>query len=95
MGLRNVNNPRIHMEATMMKAVVTVSLTCNDLKTLNKQIEQISLMFIGLKIVTVAIYEGQEHAEHPRDAGKAPDAKEPDLPSGTVRSPWSGDPGPI
>ena len=76
-----------------MKAIVTLTLTANDLKTLNRQVEEIGLMFTGLKIDMVNIYGGKD-AEHPSDASKVPDAPEPDLPSGSMRSPWNPGPGP-
>lgn len=74
----------------MKKATVVVELTAETLIDLNNLIEN-----LPGHIVSYYVDGGKKDAEHPSDASKATDAKEPDLPSGTVRSSWTGGPGPI
>ena len=79
--------------------MITTNINVELLSATDEELQQqiVELKKISnLKIVfRTSYYErSPTNAEHPRDAGKAPDAKEPDLPSGSVRSPWSPGPGP-
>jgi len=74
----------------MITTNINVELLSGTDEELQQQIVELKKIS-NLKIVfRTSYYErSPTNAEHPSDASKATDAQEPDLPSGSLPSPWA------